>query len=54
MIIIIINCFYKAQHSLQRRQGAQVNTIMNTKTKTTNYTRERLDGKKWVFKFFLN
>ena len=45
IIIIIINCSYKAQHRLQRPQGAQVNTNMNTKTKTTNYTWERLDGR---------
>ena len=45
IIIIIINCSYKAQYRLQRPQGAQVNTNMNTKTKTTNYTWERLDGR---------
>ena len=32
IIIIIINCSYKAQHRLQRPQGPQVNTNMNTKT----------------------
>ena len=36
-IIIIINCTYKAQHRLQRPQGAQVNTNMNTQKKTIRH-----------------